>query len=445
MKESKLTEIWTTGLNAALGNLIFSYNLAVFTSSQPSVASSLAWGNEFYFWVAVNSALLPFGALLGTLASGRMGQVCGHRQNLMFADLLTVVASFVTILPFTATFAVGRFLSGIAMGVFSMHCPLYINEFSPAWVSGRIGSLMMILSCVGSTLALGLALVLPVQDYDIDPMNNFWRFMFTLQGLFALIQLFFFLTVFTNESPFWLLKQGQMDQALTSLKFTYTEPEAKDLIEKMKNSKSIRSKDSVQALKLCILINILQQLSGVNAILSYATSLLSEYGSDLFIARVFVMATGLIRFVSSLGNIGLIDSVGRKKVLVIGTVLLGFCLCLMGIFDYFSVNFVLPIIVVQVYLAIFVMSSGPICWIYCGEVLSDQGMTLCTAVNFVSNVIVVLIFPFLKEWVGYTTVFLVLGVVNFVGAGMLQGMMKETKGLMKDEIRDLFGKGKNYE
>jgi MFS family permease len=137
--------------------------------------------------------------------------------------------------------------------------------------------------------------------------------------------------------------------------------------------------------------------------------------------------------------------VGRKKVLVIGTVLLGFCLCLMGIFDYFSVNFVLPIIVVQVYLAIFVMSSGPICWIYCGEVLSDQGMTLCTAVNFVSNVIVVLIFPFLKEWVGYTTVFLVLGVVNFVGAGMLQGMMKETKGLMKDEIRDLFGKGKNYE
>ena len=445
MKESKLTEIWTTGLNAALGNLIFSYNLAVFTSSQPCVSSSLAWGNDFSFWVAVNSALLPFGALLGSLASGRMGHVYGHRQNLIFADFLTVVSSFVTILPFTWTFAIGRFFSGIAMGVFSMHCPLYINEFSPAWVSGRIGSLMMILSCVGSTLALGLALVLPVQDYDTDPLNNFWRFMFALQGLFALIQLFFFLTVFTNESPFWLIKQGQLDKALQSLKFTYSENDAKDLIEKMKNSKSIKSKDSSEVLKLGMLINILQQLSGVNAILSYATSLLSEYGSDLFLARVFVMATGLIRFVSSLGNIGLIDSVGRKKVLVVGTVLLGFCLCFMGIFDYFSVNFALPIIVVQVYLAIFVMSSGPICWIYCGEVMSDQGMTICTAVNFISNVIVVLVFPFLKVWIGYTAVFLVLGLINFVGAGMLQGMMKETKGLMKDEITEMFGKGKDHE
>jgi SP family arabinose:H+ symporter-like MFS transporter len=360
----------------------------------------------------------------------------------MLADLVIVFASVVTVVPMTITFALGRFLSGIAMGSFSTYCPLYINEFSPAKHAGSIGSLMMILSCVGSTLALALALFLPTEKYAEDPNNDFWKVMFGLQGLFALIQLLLFFTVFVHEAPIWLLKHKEGENSLESLKSTHLESEARDILRKFKKEEERVEKDSAKVMKLAIFINVLQQLSGINAILSYATLLLEEYGTGVFIARVFVMFTGIVRFFASLGNFLLIDNLGRKKVLVYGTGLLGVCLGIMGIFDFFNVNFLFPVIVVQVYLAIFVMSSGPVCWIYCGELLSDNGMSICTSLNFFCNSIVVLFFPIIKSKFGYSWTFISFGLLNFAGVFYLQANMKETKGLLKVEIKELFGKGK---
>ena len=126
-KYYKPYKVWITAFHAALGSFIFSYNIGLFTSSQPCVAASLDWGDEKDTYIAVMSALLPLGALFGSLGSGYVSKYIGRRQNLIIADLIIITASVITVIPFTFCFGLGRFLSGIGIGNFSILCPLYIN------------------------------------------------------------------------------------------------------------------------------------------------------------------------------------------------------------------------------------------------------------------------------------------------------------------------------
>ena len=112
------------------------------------------------------SSLLPLGAMFGALGSGCFSKNIGRRKNLIIADIIIIVASITTVIPFTITFGIGRFLSGIGIGNFSILCPLYINEFSPSDISGKIGSMMMLSGCTGTLFVFGIALALPTENYN---------------------------------------------------------------------------------------------------------------------------------------------------------------------------------------------------------------------------------------------------------------------------------------
>lgn len=443
-KKFNTARVWFAGLNSALGNFIYSYNMSVFTSSQPSVSATLGWGEDSVRNIAIITSLNPLGSLIGSILAGYLAKYIGHRQNIIISDMIIILATIITVIPYTFCFGLGRLLSGIGSGCFCMLCPLYLNEISPVEISGQIGSLMMIMSCIGSTLAFGLALILPVENYESDPINYFWIIMFTIQGIVAILQVTFFMSFFTKESPFWLLSKGLVEESFDSLKYTYKGDYAKEIMEKAKVKENIMHEDSWKAIKIGIFMNVLQQLSGINAILSYTTTLFSELGSDVFTARFFTMLSGIVRLCASLGNIKIIDNLGRKKTLIYGTYGLSVCLALMGFISSYSVHYLFPIALVQIYLAIFVMSSGPICWIYCGEVLSSRGMSICSSINFLSNFIIVLIFPFIKQMIGYDYTFFSLSLINFLGAIYLYYYMIETKGMLKSEIQCLFAE-KNKE
>lgn len=437
-KKFNTARVWFAGLNSALGNFIYSYNMSVFTSSQPSVSATLGWGENSIRNIAVITSLNPLGSLIGSILAGYLSNYVGHRQNIIISDMIIIFATIITVIPSTFCFGLGRLLSGIGSGCFCMLCPLYLNEISPPEISGQIGSLMMIMSCIGSTLAFGLALILPTENYESDPVNYFWVLMFTLQGVAALLQVVFFMSFFTKESPFWLLSKGLTEESLDSLKYTYKADYAQEIIEKAKVKENFMHEDSWKAIKIGIFVNVLQQLSGINAILSYTTTLFSELGSDVFTARVFTMVSGIVRLCASLGNIKIIDYLGRKNTLIYGTYGLSLCLASIGFISLYNTHYLIPIVLVQIYLAIFVMSSGPICWIYCGEVLSSRGMSICSSINFLSNFIIVLVFPFVKQLIGYDYTFFSLSLINILGAVYLYFNMIETKGMLKPEIQSLF-------
>lgn len=372
-KKYRSQKVWITSLHAVLGSLIFTYNIGVFTSCQPSVSASLSWGSEAPFLIAVMSSLLPLGAMFGALTVGYLSKHIGRRQNMIYADITIIIASIVTVIPTTLTFGLGRFLSGIGIGNFSAIVPLYINEISPSDISGRMGTLMQIVGCVGSLFAFGFALALPTSDYSSDPMNNFWVVMFLFQGLVASVQLTLFYVVFTHETAPWLLIKGKQKEAIESLGFIYYSEFTEEIVEKLQLGKSqgvdkgdkgfnqdfsykellTCAKGTTKAMRLGLMMSVIQQFSGINAILSYATTIFGEFGSGVFIARIFTMLSGAVKVIACFGLLPLIDKSGRKKILIAGCVGMAFCLALMGIFSLFEVYFVIPFLVVEVYLAKF--------------------------------------------------------------------------------------------
>lgn len=449
---------WYTSIHAVLGSLIFSYNIGVFTSCQPCVAATLGWGKDAPFLIAVMSSLLPLGAMFGALMVGFLSKFIGRRQNIIYADMIIIIASIVTVIPTTPTFGIGRFLSGIGIGNFSALVPLYINEISPSDISGRMGTLMQLVGCIGSLFAFGFALALPTSGYAHDPMNNLWIGMFLFQGLIACIQLMLFYVVFKHETAPWLLTKGKQKEALESLGFIYHRDYAEEMVEKLQSNKSQSiatpeksqnqdysyrqlltcSEGTTKAMRLGLLLSIIQQLSGINAILSYATTIFGQFGSGVFISRVFTMLSGVVKLIACFGLLPYIDKTGRKKTLIFGCVGMSLCLGVMGFFSMFPVYFVIPFLVIELYLAMFVVSIGPICWVYSGEILTSKGMSICTAVNWFSAFLVVLFFPFMIIGIGPSATFWIFAFVNFAGSFYFGLDMIETKGMMKNEIRALF-------
>lgn len=454
----KKGNVWTTAVHAVLGIFIFTYNIGVFTPCQPCVAASLKWGENSKTLIGVVSSFLPLGALFGALFAGYMSKYIGHRKNIIIGDLVIIVASLITVLPSTVFFAFGRFVSGIGIGMFSALCPIYLSEMAPADISGRIGSLISVFGCLGTVFAFSFALFLPVENFDKDPSNDYWIYMFLFQGLVALLQLGLFLLHFKNESPLWLLSKGHTDEAISSLNFIYKSEYAMEVFETIQSTPMLNKSDSyllvsheftykelltftpetAKAMRLGLLLSLIQQFSGINAILSYATSLFNEFGSGVLVARIFTVFTGIFKFAICFCLIPLIDYAGRKNLLIGGCIGMGICLMTVGIMSQFDVFYIFPFIFIELYLGFFVNSIGPICWLYSGEILCSKAMSICTAVNWFSAFVVVLCFPFMIDFIGLGNTFWFFAAVNVLGACYFMVDMVETKGMMKNEIKALF-------
>lgn len=394
--------------------------------------------------------------MFGALFSGCTVHRIGRRSSLMLADTIIILASISTILPSTSSFALGRFLSGLGIGVYSMQIPLYISEFSPPDISGQLGTLMVIFGCIGTVFAFSFALILPTKDYNTDPMNDFCLFMFAFPAFMAFIQLVLFICYFNHESPLWLLSKGKNEEAVESLKFIYKEEFVGQVLERIKESGGDGKDGEIEywgvvscrhcvrkSMRIGVALSVAQQLSGINAILSYATSIFEQFGSGVFMARVLTLFSAFVKVIASMLLMPFIDKTGRKKTLIFGCSGMSLCLFLVGLSSQYSIHYIIPFIFTELYLAFFVSSIGPICWIYSGEILTSHEMSLCTALNWFFSFIVVLLFPFFEFYLGQVTTFFIFSLFNILGSVYFKFDMIETKGLMKSEIKVMFSKYNN--
>lgn len=188
------------------------------------------------------TALNPMGWLFGAMFGGPITLRLGRRKAIMIADIIAIFGSLIFLFPYTPTFAIARFIVGIASGVLAALCPLYINEISPPEIAGKLGSIVQLQVTLGIAVSYGLALPLPTTDYNNDPMNYWWIFMFTFQGSIAMIQFLQFLFVYKLETPHWLLGKERVDELYLSLKQIYVDERALEYFESMTSSKKIDDK-----------------------------------------------------------------------------------------------------------------------------------------------------------------------------------------------------------
>lgn len=458
--------VWRLAVNASWGSFVFGYNIGVFTSCQPCVSATLGWGGDKDLYITIMAAMMPLGAMFGALSSGILARKAGRRKALMITDIITIIGSGIIVIPLTPFFAIGRFVTGFCAGCFACLVPLYINETAPLEVGGKVGGIVQFQVTFGIVVAYALALLLPTGDYGSDPLNYLWMAMFGFQSLFALLQLFLYMAVYTNESPKWLIENGKFDLALNSLKEVYDDEQATVILKRMEdgskksmielgvdsNSSGVDEpsyseilgckNDLGRMIRLGCLINFFQQFSGINAILTFSTAIFGSIAGGTFISRVFTLIVGVVNMASTLAVFPLIEKVGRKKIIVYGGLGMTICLFCMGFFS--SVLTVLgpapPIIFIMIFIVCFEASIGPVCWIYCGEILPTRAMSVCIFVNWFSAFIVILTFNFIVQLISISGAFFVYAGLNLIGAIYFCFDMAETKGLDKAQIRRLLTK-----
>ena len=422
---------------AALGGLLFGFDTAVIAGATQALKvlyhlSPLGEG----FTVA--SALV--GTVIGSMLAGIPGDRYGRRDSLRGMAALYVVSALGCAFAWNWTaLVIFRFIGGLAIGGSSVLGPMYIAEISPAKWRGRLVGLFQFNVVFGILLAYFSNYVLGTVGFGAAE----WRWKL---GVTAVPAAFFFLMLFgIPRSPRWLVKKGRIDEAREVLRLIGEEnyeQELKDIVESI-DAEHVTS-DALFTAKyrvpifLAISIGMFNQLSGINAILYYLNAIFEHAGFSKVSGDLQAVAIGATNLLFTMLAMSVIDKVGRKKLLLIGSV--GTALCLAGVAAIFLTGRHENLLVWMLvgYIAFFAFSQGAVIWVYISEVFPNRvrakGQSLGSFSHWIMNALISWTFPLMAASSGgYPFVFFsAMMVLQFF---VVLFFYPETKGISLEEMQ----------
>ncbi|MGH9757123.1 MAG: sugar porter family MFS transporter, partial [Candidatus Acidiferrales bacterium] len=313
----------------ALGGLLFGFDTAVIagTTHSLTVAYHLT---PTTLGLTVSIAL--FGTIIGAMSAGIPGQRFGGRET------LRVLAFFYVISAIGCAFAwnwpslvVFRFIGGLGIGGSSVLGPVYIAELAPAKWRGRLVGLFQINIVIGILLAYFSNYCISLAGFGLAE----WRWMFGVAGIPA--ALFLILLFGIPRSPRWLATRNRIEEARGVLELTGSQDPQGELqeimdsihMERLQTAEPLFSRKYGLPIFLAITIGMFNQLSGINAILYYLNDIFAAAGFSKVSGDLQAVAVGAMNLVATLVGMSLIDKLGRKTLLLIGSV--GTAICLAGV------------------------------------------------------------------------------------------------------------------
>jgi SP family arabinose:H+ symporter-like MFS transporter len=426
----------------ALGGLLFGFDTAVISGTTHSL--TIAYGlSPKALGITVAMALL--GTIVGAMSAGIPGQRWGGRET------LRVLAAFYVISALGCAFAwnwqallVARFIGGLGIGGSSVLGPVYIAELAPAKSRGRLVGTFQINIVIGILLAY-------FSNYCIGRLGlgaAEWRWQLGIAAFPAV--LFLVLLFGIPPSSRWLVTQKRVDEARGVLQMMGAEnPEAElreivDSIhlERLQTSEPLFSWKYRFPLFLAITIGMFNQLSGINAILYYLNDIFAAAGYSKMSGDLQAVAVGGMNLAATLLGMSVIDKLGRKTLLLIGSV--GTAACLFGVSWVFFANshqsYLLVFLVA--YIAFFAISQGAVIWVYISEVFPSRvrakGQSVGSSSHWIMNAIIAYTFPQLAKSSGaYPFVF--FGAMMVLQFFVVFFFYPETKGHTLEEMQHRLG------
>jgi MFS transporter, SP family, arabinose:H+ symporter len=385
----------------ALGGLLFGFDTAVIAGTTHSLTLAYALTPQ-QLGVTVSVALI--GTVMGAMTAGIPGQKYGARET------LRVLAIFYVLSALGCAFAwnwdallLARFLGGLGIGGSSVLGPVYIAELAPARIRGRLVGMFQINIVIGILLAYLSNFVIARQGLGAIE----WRWQF---GVAALPAVLFLVMLFgIPQSPRWLVTQKRVEESRAVLqKMGAEDPEAElqEIVnsvhlERLKKSEPLFTWNYRLPIFLAITIGMFNQLSGINAILYYLNDIFGAAGFSKLSGDLQAVAVGGMNLLATLLAMSVIDKLGRKTLLLVGSV--GTALCLAGVAGVFQAHqhqeYLLWFLVA--YIAFFAISQGAVIWVYISEVFPNRvrakGQALGSSSHWVMNAIIAYTFPQLAK------------------------------------------------
>ncbi|WP_028069778.1 sugar porter family MFS transporter [Sphingobacterium thalpophilum] len=420
----------------ALGGFLFGFDTAVISGAEKAVQAH--WHlSEFQHGLTMAIALIGTvaGAALGAWPSDQLG-----RKNTLFvvAALYFISALGSALANDWTIFILFRFLGGIGVGVSSVTAPIYISEISPAGSRGKLVGLFQF------NVVLGI-LIAYLSNYFIGQTGEeSWRWMLGVQCFPSL--LFFVLIFCIPESPRWLLlHKNKLSEATAIMQKINSDgyeaeiAKIRSSAEKVNGEGKLFVRQNARPILLAFCFALFNQLSGINAIIYYAPRVFEMAGLGAQGSLLSTVGIGLINFIFTLVAINFIDKVGRRKLMLIGSVGLIVSLALVSQAFYTgqTTGFAITIYLMS-FIAFFAFSQGAVIWVFISEIFPNdvraKGQTFGSLTHWVMAAIITFCFPALTELLGGGGTFLVFAVFMLLQLIYVLRFMPETKGRSLEDM-----------
>ena len=458
MKDGQ-NKLYVTGLTlvATLGGLLFGYDTAVISGAEKSIQAYLIDSqglSAFIHGATTSSALI--GCIIGGAISGLLSSRFGRKHSLMLAAFLFFLSALGSAFPETLFFNEGepsiallmvfnvyRVLGGIGVGLASAISPVYIGEIAPAKIRGRLVSLNQFAIIFGMLVVYfvnwGIA-----NGQTLDWINAIgWRYMFLSEAVPA--ALFGILLFFVPETPRYLALTNRHDEALKVLTKINGAEVAKGILSDIRSTVEHHSGKLWSYGKLVIIIGILlsvfQQFVGINVALYYAPRIFESMGAAKDASMMQTVVMGLVNVVFTVVAIATVDKLGRKPLLIVGSIGMAVGMFAISALSFFNVIGIATLIFIIVYTASFMMSWGPICWVLISEIFPNKirgrAVAIAVAAQWTANYFISSTYPAMMEFSGGMT-YGFYGLMAVLSALFVWKMVPETKGKTLEEMEALW-------
>jgi len=445
-------------LVSAMGGLLFGYDWVVIGGAKPFYERFFDIANSPYMqgW-AMSSALI--GCLVGAMSSGYFSDRFGRKLPLITAAALFTIAAIGTgaVNSFTP-FIIYRLIGGLGIGLASAISPMYIAEISPAEMRGRLVSINQLTIVIG-ILAAQIVNYLIAEPVPADATDEFilnswngqtgWRWMFWAGTIPAL--LFFVFSFFIPESPRFLAKSGNWKQANATLEriggTQYAIQEQKEIAETLQGTDSkidwkvLGSKKVRPVLILGIVLAVFQQWCGINVIFNYAEEIFTSAGYSVGDMLFNIVITGTVNLVFTFLAMRMVDSWGRRKLMLLGSIGLAVIYFMLGTSYFFELKGLAILVLVMVAIATYAMTLAPITWVVLSEIFPNSvrgaAMAIATTALWIACFVLTYTFPILNKLLNASGTFWLYGLICFSGFLFILKKLPETKGKSLEEIEKM--------
>ena len=447
---------------ATIGGFLFGYDSGAVNGTQEGLRTAFNLGEEGLGFT-VGSLLI--GCFVGAFTAGRLADLMGRRNVMMLAAVLFLVGALIQ--GFAGSqilFVLARFAGGVAVGAASVLSPAYISEVAPASIRGRLTTLQQIMIITGLTAAfvvnyfLAAAAGESVATYWLG--LEAWRWMYLMQALPAAI--FLVALLFIPESPRYLVSKGRDEKAHGVLTSLFGRDVADSKLVEIRQSFSEDHRPRLSDLKAPgggirpivwagILLAVFQQLVGINVIFYYGATLWQLAGFTEDQSLQINIVSGLVSIAACFVTIAVIDKIGRKPLLLIGSAGMAATLLVMvyafangtldaaGNLQLSSELGWVALIAANLYVIFFNVSWGPVMWVMLGEMFPNQirGSALAVAgfAQWFSNYLIAQSFPVMARELGLALSYSFYAVSAVISFFLVQRFIHETKGKELEEMQ----------
>ncbi|MBO9714919.1 sugar porter family MFS transporter [Sphingomonas sp.] len=447
---------------ATIGGLLFGYDSGAVNGTQPGLKAAF---NLDDWWLGFTVGSLLIGCVVGAFSAGTLADSMGRRNVMRFAAVLFLGGALVQGFAHEhILFVIARFCGGVAVGAASVLSPAYISEVAPANIRGRMTTVQQVMIITGLTAAFlvnfYVTSVAGVSTNKIWMDIEAWRWMYLAQALPAAV--FLVALFFIPESPRYLVAKGRNEQALQVLTNLFGTTAGALKLAEIRASFSTDHRPRLadvltpaggkgflgmrSIVWVGIMLAVFQQLVGINVIFYYGSTLWQLAGFTEQDSLMINIVSGAVSIAACFVTIAVIDRIGRKPLLIIGSAGMAISLFVMVYaFSHASIDpadaskiilskdlGLIAVIAANVYVVFFNVSWGPVMWVMLGEMFPNQirgsALAVCGFFQWFANYCIAQSFPVMAASLGLAISYTFYGVCAVISLFLVSRFITETKG-----------------